>query len=371
MKIVICMMYLSNWSWAIAADLQSMGHEVHVFDVIGRPISGIASYDTPGIQEEYEAFKSKVTAIHLVSSMVHGNLRYILAAPKLMMLARSVGADIVLTLYAGGYATMAYLSGFRPYAIYAVGSDILMASRYKRLISRIALKPASQVFANGEYLTVKARDLMPEAKVMALLIGTDLSRIPIAEHRLGVVQIICTREFQNVYNNDSIINAISRLPRDCPDFQMVFVSAGEMLQHSISLADSVLTPELRRRVMFWRGVSFDELLNGLKNSHIFISMSRSDGTAASLLEAMGAGLFPILSDIPPNRPWIDPERQNGVLVPLDDIEALSNAMLKAIRNASSLGGHAEYNRSLIRRKANSAENRRILEKRLKEIVYER
>jgi L-malate glycosyltransferase len=371
MKIVICMMHLSNWSWAIAADLQNMGHEVHVFDVIGRPISGIASYDTPGIKEEYEAFKSKTTAIHLVSPIVHGNLRYILAAPKLMMLARSIKADIILSLYSGGYATMAYLSGFRPYAVYAVGSDILMANGHRRLISRLVLKGASQVFANGEYLTARTRDLMPEAKVMPLLIGIDLSRIPVAEHRLGAVQIICTREFKHVYNNDSIIYAISLLPRDCPDFQMVFVSAGELLQQSVSLADSLLTPDQRRRVVFWRGVSFDELLNGLKNSHIYISMSRSDGTATSLLEAMGAGLFPILSDIPPNRPWIDPERQNGMLVPLDDIEALSNTMLKAIREASSLAVHAVYNRSLIREKADSAENRRILEQRLREIVYER
>jgi glycosyltransferase involved in cell wall biosynthesis len=348
-----------------------MGHEVHVFDVIGRPISGIASYDTPGIKGEYETFQSKVSSIHLVSSMVHGNFRYIMAAPKLMMLARSVRADIILSLYAGGYATMAYLSGFRPYAVYAVGSDILMVNGYRRLISRLVLKSASQVFANGEYLTSRTKDLIPGAKTMSLLIGTDLTMIPLAEHRSETVQMICTREFKDLYNNEAIITAISRFPLDCPDFKMIFVSAGELLEQAISLADSILSPELRERVIFWKGVPYDRLLNGLRNSQIYISMSRSDGTAASLLEAMGAGLFPILSDIPPNRPWIDPERQNGMLVRLDDIEALSKTMLETIKKTSFLSKHAEYNRSLVREKADSAENRKTLEKRLKEIVYEK
>ena len=370
MKIVICMMHLSNWSWAIASDLQSMGHEVHVFDVIGRPISGIASYDTPGIKDEYEVFKSKVTAIHLITSLVHGNLRYVLAAPRLWKLARSIKADIILTLYGGGYSTMAYLSGFRPFAVYAVGSDILMHSGYRRLINRLVLEGASQVFANGEYLAATAKSLAPNVNVISLLIGIDLKMIPVAEHRPGTVGIICTREFSYIYNNEAIIRAISRFPQDCPDFRMVFVSAGELLQQAISLADSVLTPDIRAKVVFLQGVPFDKLLEGLKNSHLYISMSRSDGTAASLLEAMGAGLFPILSNIPPNIPWIDPERQNGILVPVDDTEALSQSILKAIREVNTLGRHAEYNRNLIKEKANSVENHIKLEKRLKKIVNE-
>jgi L-malate glycosyltransferase len=369
-KIVVCMMHLSFWSWAIAEDLQNMGHEVHIFDIIGRPNNGLASQNTPGIQKEYEAFKTRVAGIHLYPSAFQGNLRYMLAAPRLRKLCRSVGADVVLTLYAGGFATMAFLSGFRPYAVYAVGSDVLMAGGYKKLMGRIALGGASQVFANGAYLAERTKDLSPEARVMPLLIGTDLSRIPEAEHRPGIVQMICTREFKPVYNNDAIIQAIARLPSDCPDFRMVFVSAGELLGQTIALADSLLSPELRSRVVFWRGVPFDKLLDGLKNSHVYISMSRSDGTATALLEAMGAGLFPVMSDIPQNRPWIDPEKQNGLLAPLDDIEALSATILQALRKGETLGTHAGYNRELIRKKADSAENRGILEKRLKEIVYE-
>jgi glycosyltransferase involved in cell wall biosynthesis len=371
MKIIVVMTYNCHWSGVIAKDLQEMGHDVHVFDIIGRPETGLLNSKISGIRDDFNALKNKIANIHLVHTNVHSNFRYILAAPKLRKLAKSIKADIILSLYGGGFATMAYLSGFRPYAVYIVGSDILLSDGYKKIINRLTLTSSSQVFTNGEYLAQQTKRQAPYASIMPLLIGTNLEDIPIAEHRTGTVQIICTRGFESVYNNEAIINAIALLPHECPDFRMVFVSGGELLQHSISLADSILPPEIRRKVVFWRGVSFNQVLDGLKNSHIFISMSRSDGTATSLLEAMGAGLFPILSNIPQNRTWIDPEKENGILVPLDDNEALSNAMLMAIKKAAFLGMHAEYNRSLIREKADSKKNHKILEQRLKEIVYAR
>jgi L-malate glycosyltransferase len=370
MKIILVMTHNSPWSGAIAKDLQEMGHEVHIFNVIGRPDRGLMDPSIAGIQEDFNAFKNMVTGIHLVHSRVHSNFRYILAAPALRRLAKSIGADIILILYGGGFATMAYLSGFRPYAVYVVGSDILLSEGYKKIINRITLTSSSHVFANGEYLAEQTRCQAPNASITSLLIGANLQKLPIAEHRNVTAQIICTRGFEHVYNNDAIINAISLFPHNCPDFRMVFVSGGELLQHSLSLADSVLSPELRKKVLFWGGVSFDKLLDGLKNSHVFVSMSHSDGTATSLLEAMGVGLFPVLSDIPQNRPWVDHERQNGILVPLGDNEALSNAMLRAIRAAGS-GEYADYNRNIIREKADSVKNRKILEHKLKEIVYAR
>lgn len=371
MKIILLMTYNCPWSGGIAKDLQEMGHDVHVFDITGRPESGLLNSKISGIQDDFNTFKNKIANVHLVNTSVQNNFRYILAASKLRMLAKSINADIILSLYGGGYATMAYLSGFRPYTVYIVGSDILLSYGHKKIINRLTLTSASQVFANGEYLAQQTNRQAPYASIMPLLIGTNLDAIPIAAHRPGTVQIICTRGFQSVYNNEAIINAISLLPHECPDFRMIFVSGGELLQHSISLADNILVPALRRKVLFWKGVSYEKVLEGLQNSHIFISMSRSDGTAISLLEAMGAGLFPILSDIPQNRTWIDPEKENGILVPLDDNKALSNALLMAIRKADSLSVHAEYNRSLIREKADSKKNHRILEQRLREIVYAR
>jgi glycosyltransferase involved in cell wall biosynthesis len=51
----------------------------------------------------------------------------------------------------------------------------------------------------------------------------------------------------------------------------------------------------------------------LSQTDIYVSTSLYDGTSVSLLEAMGSGAFPIVTDIPSNREWISPG-QNGFLV---------------------------------------------------------
>ena len=55
-------------------------------------------------------------------------------------------------MYAGGWGTMAYLSGVRPCVIYVVGSDVLRARGMGRIASAWALNRADALLVNGEYL---------------------------------------------------------------------------------------------------------------------------------------------------------------------------------------------------------------------------
>jgi glycosyltransferase involved in cell wall biosynthesis len=249
-----------------------------------------------------------------------------------------------------------------------VGSDVLMAGRLLRAVNRRVLSSASRVFANGEYLATKAAEQVPRARVLPLLIGVDLPSLKRTNFPPGPTRFICTRGFLDVYNNAAIIHAIARLPHDCPDFRMVFVSDGPLLDRHIELADRMLSPPLRARVEFWGGVSYRRLLDALSESHVFLSMSRSDGTATSILEAMGAGLFPILSDIPQNHALIGPQDRNGILVPLDDHDRLASAMIWAMGNVDVCARFSDRNREVIEQKADAARNRRILAEQLEAFV---
>ena len=42
----------------------------------------------------------------------------------------------------------------------------------------------------------------------------------------------------------------------------------------------------------------------LRRSKFYISATKSDGSSLSLLEAMGNGVIPIVSNIPSNREWV-------------------------------------------------------------------
>ena len=60
----------------------------------------------------------------------------------------------------------------------------------------------------------------------------------------------------------------------------------------------------------------------LGQADIYVSTSLHDGTSVSLLEAMGSGAFPIVTDIPSNREWIH-HGQNGFLVPVNEEKIFS------------------------------------------------
>ena len=65
-----------------------------------------------------------------------------------------------------------------------------------------------------------------------------------------------------------------------------------------------------------------------RGGDVYVSLSRSDSTSQSLLEAMAVGLFPIVSDIEGNREWVTHRRQ-GYLVPAGDADATACAIAEA------------------------------------------
>jgi len=360
MRIIVVMTRFSPWAQPIALALQSRGHDVHVFDFHNDLDDGHVSPDIPGVLADYEKFISQMAGIHIVDSPRLGRGIYLWAAPVLRRLARNVRADMILTLYGGGFALMAYVSGFRPYCVYVVGSDVLRVGRLERGINRITLTCAARVFANGEYLASRAHEQAPGAIVMPLLLGVDPTKFEPATPAAGAVQFVCTRFFAPVYNNAAIIRAVAKIPEDTRPFRVVFTSRGELLHDCRSLADRLLPAAIRDRVQFLGGVSYERLLQELRRSHAFLSFSRSDGTATSILEGMASGLYPILSDIPQNRALIKQGQSVGILVRLDDDAALVDALIDVVRHAPERAEAARQNRHFIASVANRNVNGRIL-----------
>ena len=357
MKLLLIMTALCPWSQSVATSLTALGHEVHVVDMKNKPQPGLASASIDGIRDDFNRFRRRMAGVHFLTTPVRGNLCYLWAAPQLRLISRRLGIDMALALYGGGFGLMAYLSGIRPYCVYVVGSDVLLAPPVSRRISRRVYKAAAHVFANGKYLAACTRERAPGARVSELLIGVDTRRFTPADFYKRPVQIICTRGFQALYQNDAIVRALALLPIKLPEYRMIFTSGGEKLPEVRALADRLLPPAVRGRIEFIEGVSYGTILETLSRSHLFVSMSRSDGTATSLLEALGTGLYPVLSDIPQNREWIDPGVGNGRLVPLDDDAALAGALADCIAGVDQLAVHSEGNRRMVLDRADAQKTR--------------
>lgn len=359
MRIAVLMLPSCPWARTVATQFASQGHEVHVVDFARTPQAG--NYISGDFQNEAVARLSQtVSDLHYLPTPFSSSLRYLAAARPLANLCRQLDVDVLISLYGGGFGMTAWLSRFRPYAIYAVGSDILLAKRVARPVLRRSLEAAAVVFANGEHLASQTRLLAPAANVMPLLIGVDTDFLTPKPSPPGPTKLLCSRGFLPVYNNEVIIRAIAELPDDTPPFHLTFTSAGALLPHAKELAASILPPARRDQISFLGGVSDQEMHRQLAESEISLSLSRSDGTATSLLEAMASGLYPILSDIPQNREWITDSAANGLLVDPDDPTGLAAAIHSALSDIEQRRRATTHNRSLVRTRADCRCNMQML-----------
>jgi len=337
----------SPWSAETALRLAGLGEEVHIIDfaaAVDRRDSYIGIGDAT-YESNLARLRSGCAGVHFLSAS-HPTLRYFLAAPQLASLLKEIGADVLLTLYGGGFASLALTSGFRPYACYVVGTDVLGEQNGAKMwLNRRSLTAAAVVFANGQYLAERTGKLAPGARVVPLLLGIDAHAFAPGANRSDTIEIICSRGFLPVYNNEALIKAVALLPDNARDFRVTFTSPGPQLPDARALADSLLGSSKRERVRFLGGVDRSTLIDLLRRSHIYVSVSRSDGTSTALLEALACGLFPVLSDIPQHREWLVSD--NAVLSPLDDDRTLAESLLEVMGNDTRRERAASVNRKLV------------------------
>lgn len=334
MRIAVLMNLASPWSLMIIKELAAAGHEVYV------------SYPRPS--DDVEAVRRQESSLDGIAkarlALPVGIVGRLSQTRTLGRWCEAANCDVLVTLYGGWFAVMAWLSGFKPFAVYIVGSDILLAAGLKRRLLGHVLTKAKRVFANGAALANATRSASGRDDVVALYHGIDTGPDPFSEARPRTVEIICSRWFEPIYNNEMLIRAAALLPADLPAHRITFLAGGSLQNDAVILADRLLRPEARANVTFLGGVAHKELVRRYRQAHLYVSVSNSDGTSTSLLEAFACGLFPVVTDIPANTEWIRPELSNGLVVPCGDAPALAKALETAIRNAELRQHGARRNR---------------------------
>lgn len=366
----VVMSLSSPWSRRIAKALAVRGHTVHVFAPEDRHSAG--SYlraDDEFQAADIAALRDCVAAVHVLAAPVPGNLRYFAAGAALRWRALRAGCSAILALYGGGPAVMAWASGIRPYAVYVVGSDTTPQGRLRGALVRAALRGADRLFVNGVFLNSLAMQLVPQARASVLYIGVDTREfVPGVKQAGGAVHIVCSRGFTDVYNNAYLVQGLSRVPEETSGHTTTFTSNGPLLKATREMAVESLSRERFASIGFLGGVSDSMMATIMSSADIYVSLSRSDGTSASLLEAMASGAYPVLSDIPSNREWLVPGRDNISLVPLDDPPALATALDRAIRTPELRTRAAAFNRSLVSKRADASRTMDTLSASLDEMM---
>ena len=237
------------------------------------------------------------------------NFRVLFSFAKVAAIVNDFKPDIVNAHYASSYGLVWVLSRLRikphPKTIISTwGSDVLVFP-FKSLFHRLVLK---FVLRSADYIT---SDSFFMSDVIWQIAGRKANTFPFGLTELPTIHIekknpflfFSNRALEENYCIDLVIQVFADLKKELPTSHLVIANKGSMEDR---LKKQVEQLGIEESVSFVGYLSSEEQSNYYQAASFYFSLPKSDATSVSLLEAMGSGCIPLVSNIPANREWILP-----------------------------------------------------------------
>ncbi|WP_343672659.1 glycosyltransferase [Chitinophaga sp.] len=332
------------------------GHEVHFIALSPSPERNVPVHNA-WTGKEYDVKANKY--------------KYITAAFKARKIVSKLRPDIIHAHYVTSGGLAAYVINHPKTVLTAHGSDINASVKspvWRFLLKRILGRVSAVNVVSGELYDKVLQLGIAESKIYNINVGIDydIFREHHAAHSAPyVLKMVCNRRFESVYDHMTILRALVLLRQKQVPFEMSFIGGGPLLQAAINFVNM---HGLENQVTFYGQVENIAQLAVFEKCNVYLSSSRSDGTSLSLLEAMAAGLFPVVTDIVANRAILVHET-SALLFPVGDAEKLAKE-LTYLRNEFfvKVPGIITNNQDFVVQKGNRQTNMQKLEKIYNEIA---
>ena len=220
-------------------------------------------------------------------------------------------------------------------------------------VNKDILKPYVQYLGNNVYTTVDKvisvsdslksmiyKHFNVDSLVVHNLVGEGFGyKLPSYHKSFNFVTV---GSLFHIKGYDILIEAFAKIAHD-NNFKLTIVGDGN--QRTL-LQQLIVKHNLQSKVLLVGRKSRPEVADILANSDVYVSSSRNENFSVSVLEALSVGLPVVATICGGIKECIN--ESNGLLVPTEDVNALSSAMLKITQNISN------YNRESI---AQDFENR--------------
>jgi len=276
-----------------------------------------------------------------------------------------IAPDIVTAHYASSGGLAAWLSGFRPYVVTIHGGDLI--DRYRRIVGRFVLRRvlgnAAVVNPVCEHMTGIIESLgVPAGRIVPLPFGIELDRFPYCpgdKPLTSGLNVVCTRSLnKTLYDIPTVIRGVAEARRLGLDAKLTLPAGGKLQGEFEQLAGEL---GMTGAVSFSGGYQLSELPQILSEHTVYISASLFDGASLSLMEAMACGVFPVVSDIPANREWLE-DGKTALLFPVGDPECLGRQLASLPQQEDLVRDAVRLNRRVIDKRADRKTNiRRFME----------
>lgn len=276
-----------------------------------------------------------------------GSLGYFTMVMGVRRLLRRIQPDIVNAHYASGYGTTARLVGYRPLLLSVWGSDVYIfpyKSALHEYVIRKNLLAADLVASTSHHMAEKVRDIAAlREKVEITPFGVDVE----AFDRTAAVECEGERDRNSVvigtvktmahnYGIDTLLKAFSYVRvqlREEGDARSQFlhlrlVGAGPQTEELKQLAGELGILDV---TTFAGHVSHAEVPNELSALDVYVALSRSESFGVAIIEA-GAASRPVVVSDAGGLPEVTVDGETGFVVPREDPEAASKAILRLVRD---------------------------------------
>jgi len=300
-----------------------------------------------------------------------GNWKVLLKYSHLKKLLHEIKPDIFHAHYATSYGITGALAGFHPYIITALGTDVLISPNQSiayKLMLKYAFSKADWITAMADHMKTAIINLGVNAhKVDTVSFGIDPLVFNNKNRNLPDDKFIITstRNFEKIYNLPHMLKAVANARKEIPSLFLNIIGDGSLRDEIYA---EIKNLKLDDCCKLYGRIPQTEISKVLQNSHLFISVSLSDGNNISLNEAMACGTLPIATNIPANTQWIK-DGENGFLIEIDDVKTLTEKIVFCYKNFQSIQNKAMYlNEKIIQEKGIWSLNMKNVEQKYQQLT---
>jgi L-malate glycosyltransferase len=287
---------------------------------------------------------------------------YLLSARQINKIFAEFAPDIVDLHFASGYGFSGAVAGLwkkAPVMLHCLGSDILISpqkSFLHKMRVKYAFARADKIMVDSTFLSKKVKELRRSASIEIVPWGIEREIIENFQYRQFDIiatkrplQVLVPRPHNEIYNNRFVLFELKELVLS-GQIALTFPDWGEEYDSFRSLAET----ECRGKINFYSLMPralYIEFLNGFD---LYLSAAQSDSSPSSLLDAMGTGMVPIVSDIPGVKDWVNNE--NAVLFNPKKKGGLTAAVRKVLNNEIKIEEILRRNNELVSEKGRFTAN---------------
>ena len=270
-------------------------------------------------------------------------------------IVKEFNPDMVIAERVTSYGYLAAISGLKPIAIAQQGLTDLWPHNsplyiFKKSLQNYAFKKADLIHAWGTTMAEHMRESHVDmAKVMIMPKGINLDFFHFNETlNETMINAVVTRALEPEYRHDLILKAFSIIKNREIPFKLIIIGDGTELKKLKCLAKEL---KIENEVDFTGRINNNDIPKFLKKANFYISTPTTEGVSSSLFEAMACGCFPIVSDLPGNRSWIQ-QKVNGILVTIENEFNLAEEIEWAFHEYDFTKKAIDQNRKFVEENAN-------------------